>query len=297
MDDKLSILWASDGSEASLASADVIRAFLAPVANRILVVTVAPHEGSKFLLQNALNLSLPQSKQAIVDAESAAERTMSALGEFDGSIDKLVVWGIASHEIIKAAGEQGADIIVLGVKPNDAVRRMVLGDTGLRVLQLTSASVLLTRPRLPSQTESVVLLCDDVQHFQAAVAAIRRLHLKGEVRIHLVGFLQPPRLSPGVLPSFSEYDRHRQEVAQVARRSALEALFADAEQALAEPGRSVRELIVEDNVDAGLEKLVRDVQASLIVMGAGPFGTPSYSSTAVATRLAMQVTCSVLVAR
>ena len=42
---------------------------------------------------------------------------------------------------------------------------------------------------------------------------------------------------------------------------------------------------------------VRDVQPSVVVMGAGPFGTRSFSSTAEAVNVAIQVPCSVLVAR
>jgi hypothetical protein len=100
-----------------------------------------------------------------------------------------------------------------------------------------------------------------------------------------------------VLPSFSEYDRHLQETARAERQKTLEALFDSASQTLSVDGRSIKKLIIEDTLEAGLDKVVADIRPGLVVLGAGPFGTSSYSSTAGAINVALQVPCSVLVVR
>jgi nucleotide-binding universal stress UspA family protein len=208
-----------------------------------------------------------------------------------------VRWGLASREIVRAAREVEADLIVLGMKPHGLLRRLLLGDTGLRVLQATSSTVLLARPYSKPELESAVLLCLDAPYFGAAAKAVEKLHLAPDnTRLHLAGFIEPPRLSPGVLPSYSDVERMQAEENKKTRQSTLETLFADAEKRLSAPGRRLETLIAEERLESGLKKVADDIQPDIIVVGAAALGG-SLSSTSEVATVASLASCSVLVAR
>jgi nucleotide-binding universal stress UspA family protein len=260
------------------------------------VLTVAPHEGSQFVLQNALNVSSQPEPIVLSEAEKAAEKAVQALGELPVKVEKSVRWGVAAREIVRTAGELQADMIVLGMKPHGLLRRLLLGHTGLQVLQATSATVLLARPYAANEVQTAVLLCLDGANFASAIRAMENLNLGPDTRIHLAGFIEPPRLAPGVLPSYSEADRAQSRGDREARRHTLTTAFDDAESALALPGRKIERLIAEERLEAGLKKLTDDIQPSLIIIGAPPLGG-FYSSTTEAATVASLASCSVLVAR
>lgn len=77
-----------------------------------------------------------------------AEELETFVQEFDTNnvnIEKYVLWGGPSHEILDYAEDENVDLIVLGEKGNDHLKRIVLGGTAERVMRAAPCSMLVCR--------------------------------------------------------------------------------------------------------------------------------------------------------
>ncbi len=90
-----------------------------------------------------------QELQAEMDnaATTAVAQTEQILSSTGASAQSLVREGHPAHEIIRAAEEVGADLIVLGYKGLSGISRFLLGSVAQRVSRYSHTSVLLVRMR------------------------------------------------------------------------------------------------------------------------------------------------------
>lgn len=75
----------------------------------------------------------------------AGTRRLSAVGV---ATEAVVRSGDAAQEIVQAAAERGADLIVTGSRRRRGIDRLFLGSVARNVLQHAGVSVLIVRPAL-----------------------------------------------------------------------------------------------------------------------------------------------------
>jgi nucleotide-binding universal stress UspA family protein len=87
--------------------------------------------------------------------EDSAERelpTITDCDELNGlEVEDLIVHGDAAAEIVRVAGERGADLIVISSHGRTGLGRMIFGSTAEAVVRHASCPVLVVKP--PPQEE------------------------------------------------------------------------------------------------------------------------------------------------
>lgn len=137
------ILVATDFSEASGPALDLAVA-LAHGASRLIVVTVAE-------LPSTVDLSAPV--DLLTPLADAADQQLTALlarvRARRPQVEGIVRVGVAWEQILAAAAELGADLVVLGTHGRRGLAHVVLGSVAERVVQLSPVPVLTVRASGP----------------------------------------------------------------------------------------------------------------------------------------------------
>ncbi len=147
------ILIATDGSRQSLDAAQYLRTFASPGSvQRITVVAVvrpfalvpfATDFGEDYVPDEKEGL-MPSFQQA---AKAATEHVAAEVRDLATQIDTQVLVGSPAEEIVRAAEELDADLIVLGSRGLGVVRSVLLGSVSQGVLNHARSPVLVYRPR------------------------------------------------------------------------------------------------------------------------------------------------------
>jgi nucleotide-binding universal stress UspA family protein len=148
------VLIATDGSEQSLKAARYLRGLLNPASlDRISVIAVvrplaAVPFASDFgeeehVAQRAEDPAWGYSFQRA--AREAVERVAAELRDAAPRVDTIVRGGAPADQIIRAASELEADLIVIGGRGKGAVEAIVMGSVAYRVLHHAPCPVLVTR--------------------------------------------------------------------------------------------------------------------------------------------------------
>ena len=148
------VLIATDGSEQSLKAARYLRGLLNPASlDRISVIAVvrplaAVPFASDFgeeehVAQQAEDPAWGYSFQRA--AREAVERVAAELRDAAPRVDTIVRGGAPADQIIRAASELEADLIVIGGRGKGAVEAIVMGSVAYRVLHHAPCPVLVTR--------------------------------------------------------------------------------------------------------------------------------------------------------
>jgi nucleotide-binding universal stress UspA family protein len=147
------VLIATDGSEQSLKAARYLRSFLDPASlERVSVIAVVrPLAAVPFAsdfgeeqhaVQEAGNAGGYSFQRA---AQEAVERVAEELRDITANVDTIVRSGAPADQIIRAADDLEADLIVVGGRGKGAVEAIVLGSVAYRVLHHAPCPVLVTR--------------------------------------------------------------------------------------------------------------------------------------------------------
>ncbi len=147
------VLIATDGSEQSLKAARYLRSLLDPASlDRITVLAVvrplaAVPFASDFgeeehVVQQAGDPGGYSFQRA---AQEAVERVAEELRDMTSNVDTIVRGGAPADQIIRAADELEADLIVVGGRGKGAVAAIVLGSVAYQVLHHAPCPVLVTR--------------------------------------------------------------------------------------------------------------------------------------------------------
>jgi nucleotide-binding universal stress UspA family protein len=148
------VLIATDGSEQSLKAARYLRGLLNPASlDRISVIAVVrPLAAVPFAsdfgeeehaAQRSEDPAWDYSFQRA--AREAVERVAAELRDAAPRVDTLVRGGAPADQIIRAASELEADLIVIGGRGKGAVEAIVMGSVAYRVLHHAPCPVLVTR--------------------------------------------------------------------------------------------------------------------------------------------------------
>jgi len=148
------ILIATDGSERSLEAARYLRTLVDPgsVTSISVLAVVRPFAAVPFasdfgedhpqehLSEGGMGYSFQRA------AQEAVERVAAELAGFAPEIRTLVWNGSPADEIVRAAKELGADLIVVGSRGSGRVDSIIMGSVSHRVLNYAHCPVLVVRP-------------------------------------------------------------------------------------------------------------------------------------------------------
>ena len=158
------ILIATDGSAQALAAARFLRTLVAPGSvERITVLAVVrPLISTPFFAEaEALGgAPIPQDtwdsfeQTAETAAQNAAQAVVAEVGSLARHADVLVRSGSPAEEIVHAARELHATLIVMGSHGRGAARSLLLGSVSDRVLHTAHCPVLVARPATGAAAES-----------------------------------------------------------------------------------------------------------------------------------------------
>lgn len=139
----LTALIAVDGSDGSQAAVEGFKKF-ASSFDRVLCLSV----NQLPVLPPAI-IPMVTSLEVGRTMDESAEIAGRAVGQLEGVVDKVEpmhVQGNAGHEIVKAAEEMGADLIVLGATQHGLIERFLIGSVAYDVTAHAPCSVFVVRP-------------------------------------------------------------------------------------------------------------------------------------------------------
>jgi len=148
------VLIATDGSEQSLRAARYLRDLVNPASlDRVTVIAVVrplaavPFASDFGEEEQAAQQAVdgPESLSFQRAAQQAVERVAGELRDVAPRVDTSVRGGTPADQIIRAATELDADLIVIGGRGKGAVEAIVLGSVAYRVLHHAPCPVLVTR--------------------------------------------------------------------------------------------------------------------------------------------------------
>lgn len=149
------VLLATDGSEASLEAARLVRDLLNPAAlARVTILAVVPpletaHFYGAYGMYGGGILSQETQDAVSAAAEQTAQDTLSRTGEalnLAVPVETAVRRGSPADEIVRCAAEIGAGIIVMGSRGWGEMHAVLLGSVSERVLHTAHCPVLIARP-------------------------------------------------------------------------------------------------------------------------------------------------------
>lgn len=146
----MKILLATDGSDSARTAVDLLLCLPLPHDSEVRVVTVVKEviaaEDRRELSEEQLKTfeSARQSAEEEANDLLASEAERFREAGWAGSTELLS--GHAAHEIVNAAADYGADMVVVGSHGLKGVRRFLLGSVSDQVLKYSPCSVLIVKP-------------------------------------------------------------------------------------------------------------------------------------------------------
>lgn len=211
-----------------------------------------------------------------------------------GNVDRRVEFGIPHEVVSRVAGEEGADIIVVGPGKGRSFKEKVLGSTADRVIRSAPVSVLVVRSGSPVPYGRVAVAVDFSAPSAAAVKEARRLAPQATMQLLHAAEL-PPTFAQAMLragTSRLEIERYR----AARRQKARAVLAAFAREAAGAAKVDLR--IVDGAAGPALVRLSRGGRVDLIAMGPHGHGIVHQALLgSVTQRVLRQAACDVLVAR
>jgi nucleotide-binding universal stress UspA family protein len=227
------ILLATDGSEAAAAALAVVSAMPLAEGSAVLVVHVmsepvgvmAPY-GEGFFTESQLLFNLRSSEREA--ATAALEEAVQRLARPGVVVTSSLREGEPSAQLLAAAAEFEAELIVLGARGLSALDRFLLGSVSHNVSRHARCPVLVARGAPRGPFHRVVLAVDGSENSRRAAEVLGRFPLAPDATITAVHVVRPYAPFPGFLPTDrAEFDQAVENV----RARQLEhagALVADA---------------------------------------------------------------------
>lgn len=279
------ILYATDGSEGSLAAAGLLAALPLDTDSTVTILTVQP-----------------ESREGDSDAHRAAAQEVltvaaDALGHATAGLERHVRWGHPVEQILRAAEERATDLIVMGTHGHSGLARLLLGSVAERVAHLALCPVLLVRGR-PTGIRRIVLGVETSEGGERAAEWLCRFPLPAGCEVRLVTVLpnlhELARERMLITPPLSErpiplYEWQREQASLHLARTA---------SAFGAVGKTAVTEIRSGDIAPGLLEVADDEGAELIVVGSHGASTGANAPLgSVAHHVVSHSRCSVLVVR
>lgn len=280
------IVVATDGSAEARAAARFVRDLPLPVGSAVRVVSVIP--GPEFQYADWVLATQKRLAEQLAEAAGADVRQ-------DGvEVTTLTPCGAVPAEIIAAARDFDADLIVTGSRGRTGLPGFLLGSVARNVAHHARRPVLVVRePRGP--VRKVVLAVDGSSHAAEALRFLLRLPLPAEVEIVVCTVVRP---EPLVLVDPAEITPEYAELMSAALQAMEEGADRTAEAAgrtLHDAGLRSRTVVRQGDPGDQIIRLAREQRADLVIAGArGASLLKGMGIGSVADRLLKGAPCSVL---
>jgi nucleotide-binding universal stress UspA family protein len=274
----MKILLATDGSETSAAAVQYVAAFPFPAGTEVTVVSVI----KDVLRETQIESLTPEQWDAFENTKDTTEIEVGAVvGEGAAILQEAgyaasisIRTGHPAAEIIAAAGEIEADLIVVGSHGLTGFKRFLLGSVSNQVLQSADRSVLIVRkpeadcdgadPELPAQTDHPwrILVCyDGSDPAEDAVDFCSSLDLEANACLKLLTVLPMVRL-------FRQDIRQELNWIWQENKDSQKATLAAAAERLRETTAEVSvELIEAGDISDAILAEVDEFNTDLIILG------------------------------
>jgi len=233
----------------------------------------------------------------IEQAGRLVEQTAAQIRRPDLRVTTAVRMGNADHQLITAAEELQADLLVVGSRGLTGFEELVLGSVARSVAQHAHCSVLLAR-KPKHELRSVLLAHDGSEHSQRAVEMAATLPLPLETVISLLHVVRPHF---PVIDLAGVGDYHLSEAvaeAEEEQRQAGQRLLQEAAARLGKAGRQTTIGVQGGNPPKAILTTAAAQEADLIIVGAcGASLIHRLLVGSVTDRLLNKAPCSLLVVR
>lgn len=281
------VLLATDGSEAARDAEDLLAQLRLPAGSAVHTVTVLDAPEWK------VPLSLEGAER--VWAEKVATAAEHRLQTPDVEWTHSTPRGSVAPEIVRAAEEFHADLLLIGSTGYTGLERFLLGSVTEAVARKAPHSVLVAR-RPSREIRQVVVASDGSDNANRALQWASELGFGPDAQVTVCHAMRPYYLplGPEYLP---ESEVLLEEVRDLQRKNAMKLLDDAGDQVFASGKRVVRVLRDGEPADQILE-LAAEVHADLIIMGArGTSPLEAFVLGSVSDRVLRHAHCSVLLAR
>lgn len=253
------ILFATDGYEHAMAACRLLAALPLPAGSELRVVTVL----------DAQTWQVPVSLRGAEQkwAEEITRNAEAALAKPGITISRATPRGAPAAEIITAARDFAADLIVVGSEGLRGLSGFMLGSVARNVAQHAGRPALVARA-LRHGLRKVALAVDESDHAVQAADFTARLPLPSATEIVVVNVTRPYDPFPGLVPSDPAGFRQEVRVVRERLRRSAEALVGRVCARLEAAGKRVCPEIREGDPAAEILKVAAEQQADLIVAGA-----------------------------
>lgn len=284
----LRVLFATDGSPYSQAAAHLLGLLPLPVGSHLRVLTVQRAEG--WDRPHWMTTALEEWAHRTSDTAAAALTREGVV------VDTAVRAGEEAREVLAAAEELDAGLIVLGSKGLTGLEAFLIGSIARNVAKHARRPVLVARePR--HHLKRVVLAVDESQHARDAARFLAALPLPAPTEITVLHVLRPENPALGLMAIDNTRLIEALQVADRERRERASSLVEEARAWVAASGHRAEAVVREGDPAAEVLRLATEYEADLIVAGArGVSLIEGLLVGSVADRVLKSAACSVLLA-
>ena len=261
------VLLATDGSDDAQAATAWLAGFPLPEDTTVRAVTVAALAPAALDIPpvRELQVSLRQESRAVAEAACAA------LAARVRTAEAQVVEGDAREEIVRAAEEWPADLVVMGARGLSGAIGLLLGSVSLAVARHAPCPVLVVKATARA-CRRVLVAVDGSEPALAAAAFVARLPLVSAAGVQLLGVVERPRYpSAAPLAGAATLRAAIQEMV-TERTAALGESLAKAAALFGERGPRIERRITVGYAPDEIVRAAHAFDADLVVVGARGLG-------------------------
>ncbi len=284
------ILLATDGSAQALRAAEWLTSFPVPHDATVSVLAVGTLRAPLADLPSVDELR----KLVLEGAWRIGQQTQEVLKSRWPLADVLELEGDPREEIIRAADDTAADLIVMGCRGAGGSTSTGMGSVAATVARYADCAVLVTRGE-PRPVRSVVVALDGSDASWQALRFVSSLELEAGARVRLVHVMDEAEI-PESLVRRRLHTELEQRLAE--RRVEVERLLEAAARTIGARGRVVDRAVRVGNAGAEIIRAASEAEADLVVAGARGLGTVKRLLLgSVSEQLLRRAACPVLVVK
>ena len=297
----MKILFATDGSETAHRALEFVKDFPFPRDSEFTLITIVDKDA--FTDEGYHGLS-PEQRASLRETEDAVREECSELLVREAQHLRDAGWGgrtitrsgHPADEIVRAAEELRADLVVLGSHGLKGLERYLLGSVSSAVLEYAPCSVLVVRGthegRAADKPLQILLGYDDSESAKKAVDFCARLPLGEGAKVTALGVMPLVTLFRQDIKQHLSWLWHEKKRAA---RDALERVVKEVSWTAPDVDYQLRE---GSDVAQEILRAAKDFDSDLIVLGnKGKSAIEKFLLGTVTKRIARHAPCSVLAVR